>query len=73
VQPYHLIYRKPETKTIVNAVQEAKEKERLVKNPRSFKTKQLDIVDLLIEKGSEHPSIQLLLKHYSSHNNLKTK
>lgn len=60
----HITYRNNDTRTIINTVQEAMEKERLEKDSDPFKTNSCDVVDKLIELGSKHRSISILLKRY---------
>lgn len=58
----HLIYRKNTTRSIVDTVQEAMEIDRLKNNSDPFKTTQRDVVDKLIELGSQHRIISNLLR-----------
>jgi hypothetical protein len=59
-----LVYRKDITLEIVNAVQRAKEIQRLSTDPRSLKTKRKDVVDELIALGAQHITISCLLKKH---------
>jgi hypothetical protein len=60
----HLIYRNDQTRKIIDTVQLALETERLKTNPKSFKHKQRDVVDMLVELGSKHKMIINLLKRW---------